>query len=87
MRTLNADEKAKLAIPADQLAFRLTDSKGEVHDAGLRKDDIIVAFDGKRKVSLRNPQLYMLLEHNSGDKMEVAFLRDGKKQTATLRVP
>jgi hypothetical protein len=87
LRTLNADEKAKLAIPADQIAFRLLDSKADVQDAGLRKDDIIIAFDGKRKIALRNPQLYMLLEHVSGEKMEVTYLRDGKEQTATMLVP
>src|SRR5262249_37932907 len=87
LRALTADEKTKLAIPLDQIAFRLMESKAEVQGAGLRKDDIIIAFDGKRKIPLRNPQLYILLEHVSGDKVEITFIRDGKEQMATIVMP
>ena len=59
----------------------------DAQKAGLRKDDVIVAFDGKHQVPYRNPAMFMYLEHQSGDKMEVTFLRDGKEQKASLAVP
>ena len=57
-------------------------------DAGFRDDDIIVGFDGDRKDHYpRMPQYYFYIEYQSGDKVEVTFLRDGKEQQTTLVVP
>lgn len=84
---LGAAERQRLGIAEGNLAYRLNDSKGEVDAAGLRKDDVIIAFDGKRKVPYRNPAYYWFIEHASRDKMEVLFLRDGKEQTATIALP
>jgi hypothetical protein len=84
---LAQDEKDRLAIERDRIAFRLTESKGEVQEAGLLKDDIVVALDGKRRLSYQNPQYYPLIDHKSGDTMEVTVLRDGKEQSKTMRIP
>jgi serine protease Do len=84
---LQPAEKTRLGIDKDHLAFRLQDSKAEAQEAGLRKDDIVVAFDGKRSIPYRNPQYYPMIDHKAGDKMEVTVLRDGKEQAFTLRVP
>ncbi len=80
-------DRKKLGIDQDAIGFRLMNSMGEAQRAGLEKDDIVIAFDGKKKVPYREPQLYMYIEHKSGDKMEVTVLRNGKEQTVTLIVP
>jgi serine protease Do len=81
-----ADRK-KLGIAEDAIAFRLNAIAGEAQKAGLEKDDIVIAFDGKREVIYQNAQLYMYLEHKSGDTMKVTVLRAGKEETVDLIVP
>jgi hypothetical protein len=95
---LKTDEKKKLEITEDGLAIRLAASKnpnlkggtlkGAFEDAGFKDEDVIIAFDGDRKDHYpRMPQYYLYIEHKSGDKVEVLFLRDGKEQKTTLVVP
>ena len=84
---LPATEKDRLGIDREQIAYRLTDSKGEVQEAGLMKNDVIVAMDGKRLIPYRVPHYYPFIDHKSGDMMEVTVLRDGKERTLSLRVP
>jgi serine protease Do len=95
-RALQPADKEKLGIAKENLAIRLKSNpnprfgslKGALEDAGFRDDDIIVAFDGIRKDYYpRGPQYYLYIEHDTGDKVEVTFLRDGKEQTVTLVVP
>ena len=62
--------------------------KGAFEAAGLRDDDILIAFDGDRKDHYpRMPHYYFYIEHDTGHKVEVTFLRDGKEAKTTLVVP
>jgi PDZ domain len=96
--SLKTADKEKLGLASDNLAIRLLahknpnikggSFKGAFEDAGFRDDDVIVAFDGDRKDHYpRMSQYYLYVEHKSGDKVEVLFLRDGKEQKTTLLVP
>jgi hypothetical protein len=87
MAPLSANEKSVLGIDPQDLAFRLNDAKGEVQQAGLAKNDVIVAFDGKQRVPYRNPIYYPLIEHKAGDTMDVTVLRDGQRMTMSVRIP
>jgi len=80
-------DRKKLGIAANAIGFRLNAVAGEAQNAGLQKDDIVVAFDGKREVIYQHAQLYMYLEHKSGDTMKVTVLRAGKEETVDLLVP
>lgn len=95
---LKPAEKEVLGIAKDNLAIKLKQHqntnikggsfKGAFQDAGFRDDDIIIAFDGDRKDHYpRIPQYYLYVEHKSGDKVEVLYLRDGKELKTTLVVP
>ncbi len=84
---LQPAEKNDLSIARERIAFRLNDSLGEAQTAGLKKGDIIVAFDGKRELPYRFPQYYSFIEHASGDMMAVTVLRAGKETTLSLRIP
>ncbi|MBY0523638.1 MAG: PDZ domain-containing protein [Gemmataceae bacterium] len=87
LKAIPAEERTKLGIKDGDLGLRLLNNVAEAQKAGLQKDDVLVAFDGKRSVIYRQAHLYMYLEHKSGDKMEVTYVRDGKEATATLIVP
>ena len=80
-------DRAKHKIEPDNLALRVIFATPQVQQAGFRKDDIVVAFDGKRKLPYQKPQLFFYLDHKSGDKVEVTLLRDNKEETVTVVVP
>jgi hypothetical protein len=91
-------EKEMLGIARDNLAIKLLahkntsvkggSLKGAFEDAGFRDNDILIAFDGDRKDHYpRMPQYYLYIEHKSGDKVEVLYLREGKELKTTLTVP
>jgi len=87
LAALTPMEKGRLEIAEDKVALRVDTVAPALRDAGLQKGDVIVAFDGERKVIYRNAKFYPLLEHVKGDKMEVIYLRDGKEQKATIVIP
>jgi hypothetical protein len=80
-------DRKKLGIAENAIGFRLNSVAGEAQKTGLQKDDIVIAFDGKREVIYRQAQLYMYLEHKSGDTMKVTVLRAGKEETVDVVVP
>jgi hypothetical protein len=95
---LKATEKEMTGIPVANLAIRLKASKnpavkggqlkGAFEAAGLREDDILIAFDGDRVDHYpRMPHYYFYIEHDSGHKVEVTYLRDGKEAKTTLVIP
>jgi hypothetical protein len=95
---LKPTDKDALGIAKENLAIKLHahknpnlkggSLKGAFEDAGFRDDDVIIAFDGERKDHYpRMPQHYLYIEHKSGDKVEVLYLRDGKELKTTLTVP
>jgi PDZ domain len=96
--SLKPAEKEGLGIAKENLAIRLLahkntsvkggSLKGAFEDAGFRDNDILIAFDGDRKDHYpRMPQYYLYIEHKSGDRVEILYLRDGKELKTTLIVP
>ena len=95
---LKPAEKEALGVATENLAIKLLSYKdpnvkggslkGAFENAGFRDNDILIAFDGDRKDHYpRMPQYYLYIEHRSGDKVEVLYLRDGKELKTTLIVP
>jgi hypothetical protein len=87
LTTLQPKEREKHGIAEGELGLRLVADSPDAQKLGLRKDDVIVALDGKRKFPYVNPALSMYLEHKSGESMEITFLRDGMERTVSLVVP
>ncbi|MBB6173283.1 putative serine protease PepD [Nocardiopsis mwathae] len=56
---------------------------GPADKAGLKAGDLIVEFDG-RKVSDSTELRLLLSQKQPGDKVEVAYERDGEKRTTTI---
>jgi hypothetical protein len=85
---LNPSQKAALGIAEDGLAFKLgyVHSPSPAHKAGLRADDVIVAIDGKRKVAYDQLRSYFPLEHKSGDRVDIVYLRGRKERKTTIQL-
>ena len=58
------------------------------HKAGVKKDDILVGFDGRSDI-LRETDLiaYSLHEKKSGDTIKVDLVRNGTAKTIELKLP
>lgn len=87
LRWVSKQTRDKNKIPEDEIAYRFNEVKGALKEAGFQENDIVVAFDGLRKVPYKRPECYIYLEHKNGDKMEVTVLRDGKEVKVTYIVP
>jgi len=88
---LYRDEKARLNIPADALAIRISfffKNQPAPLKAGLKINDILVEFDGRRD-DLTAKQLHAHLQINRryGDHVPLVVLRDGKEVKLTLELP
>jgi len=54
-----------------------------VAKAGMKKGDVITKFGGKAVTNLRDYS-NLLKQHKPGDRVNLVFVRDGKKHTATI---
>ena len=87
------DERPKLSLKPTEMALRVEHvGQYSPHDvakrAGFLKGDIIVSFDGQSNLLRETDLLVWSLERcKSGDKVEVAILRDGQRKTLTLPIP
>jgi len=88
-RAISDSEKKEYRIGAQQLGFHLTwvGPNSPAGKGGLRAGDVIVAVDDKRELPYIQLRSYFPLEHKSGDKVRVIYLRDSKEVTTTLELP
>ncbi len=79
---LSDDEKKKLGIAADDLAFKIVRlfPKGSAQPAGLKEGDIITGVDGKSDAMGEIEfQMHLRLAHRMGDQVPITFIRNGQK--------
>ncbi len=90
IQTGNA-QLAFIGIAGDNLAngrgarIREVVSGGPADDAGLRPDDVVVEFDGK-KVESMDDLVSMLIDKNVNDAVKITYERDGKRQDASVKL-
>ncbi|WP_406694104.1 Trx7/PDZ domain-containing (seleno)protein [Singulisphaera sp. Ch08] len=84
------EERQAAKIAPDRMALRVkfVGAFGEhavAKNAGIRKDDIIVGFDGL-EANMTESQLlaYAVQKKQPGDQVAVTVLRDGKRETRTI---
>jgi serine protease Do len=90
---LAEEERAKLKLPEKSTAL-LVQHVGQYapHDlanrAGVRKDDVLVGFDGRTDL-LRETDViaYALRSKQAGDRVTLSLLRDGARQSRTFTFP
>lgn len=95
-RPLNADEKTKLGLPADEFAFKVryivtwgpNKYTGQnAHKAGIRKHDVVYSVCGRRDFkSMDHFHSWFRLTRKAGSTCEVLVLRGDKRITVKLPV-
>jgi hypothetical protein len=83
---LTPDEKKALELPATRLAFRQKYPLSPLAKAaGIREGDVILGFDDKTlDTDLAGFQAFLRSKYIVGDRITVAYLRDGKRHTASM---
>jgi serine protease Do len=88
-KDLTVDEKKKLGLAADQLAFRQRDPAAQrVLDAGIRPGDIIVGLDDRKMTNMTAIQFRLFVQGNylTGDKVVIQMIREGKKMDIPMHL-
>lgn len=86
------DRKPKLGLQIQELdngkgvKVMDVDEEAPAAKAGIRKDDVITAIDGKEIISVDNIRA-KVRELKEGDSVKLTYQRDGKTQTAEIRFP
>jgi serine protease Do len=82
---LSIEEKSALGIAPDRLALKVQFLSESLRQAGLRKNDVIVSFDGSdaNETSL-GLNVRVRLNYQPGTKVPIVVLRDGQRVELTL---
>ncbi len=64
----------------------ITNPKGPGELAGLRDEDVLVQINGKDAESYQLSELRDLLRSKDGAEIDIKYLRDGKVQSATVKL-
>ncbi|MDA0834140.1 MAG: Trx7/PDZ domain-containing (seleno)protein [Planctomycetota bacterium] len=93
VKPVTAEQRQSLKLPADAMALRvehlgLYPPHNVAHLAGFQKEDVIVAFDGKDDLNRETDLLaYAVRNYRSRKVVEIALIRDGKRQLRKLTFP
>ncbi len=87
LRPVSGDRRKALGIADGDIGLRFADLNDELRKCGFEAEDVIVAFDGKRRVPYKRVECYPTLEHAPKDRMEVTVHRAGKEVTVIYVVP
>lgn len=75
----------ELKLPADvKSGLIVIEASGPAKSAGLKSEDVIVALNGKKIETTVQLRKFLYNESKIGDKIEVAYYREGKKQKTEL---
>ncbi|MEC0244554.1 trypsin-like peptidase domain-containing protein [Paenibacillus chitinolyticus] len=75
----------ELKLPADvKSGLIVIEASGPAKSAGLKSEDVIVAINGKKVETTVQLRKFLYNESKIGDKIEVAYYREGKKQKTDL---
>ncbi|MEY9094389.1 S1C family serine protease [Paenibacillus sp. RC84] len=75
----------ELTLPADvKSGLIVIEASGPAKSAGLKSEDVIVAINGKKIETTVQLRKFLYKESKIGDKIEVAYYREGKKQKTEL---
>lgn len=90
LTALTDDERASLKLPDGAMGLRVEHvgqygPHAAAKNAGFRKDDILVEFDGRSDLQSEQDLLvYAVTNRRPGQKVEVVVVRDGRRRTLTL---
>lgn len=89
VKNITAEERAKAGLADADMALRAEHvgqfgAHAAAHNAGFRKGDVIISFDGRTDLPRETDIFVYGLTHRPGERLPVIVLRDGKKLTLTL---
>jgi C-terminal processing protease CtpA/Prc len=86
---LDEEEREKLGLPAGRMAVLVTFIWGDhTRKAGIRKDDIVVKFDGlTRDLTIPQVHAHLNLNRNYGDSVPLTVRRGGQEHELMLVLP
>jgi hypothetical protein len=93
LKNVSPELRAERKLPGEGMALRIEHvgqypPHNRAQQAGFRKDDVLIAFDGRKDLARETDVLaYALNELKPGTTVPVEILRDGKKVTLKLPVP
>ncbi|WP_028591473.1 trypsin-like peptidase domain-containing protein [Paenibacillus massiliensis] len=84
---LDEQQRKELELPDHvENGVVVLESHGPAKEAGLKLNDVIVAFDGEPIDSTLALRRYLYNEKKIGDSLDVTFYRAGKEQKVTLQL-
>jgi len=86
---LSDEERKKAGVPADKMAVLVTFIWGEhTRRAGIKKDDVVVKFDGLTKdATIAQLHAHLNLNRNYGDTVPMTIRRNGRDQELVMTLP
>lgn len=86
---LSADDRQKQGVAIDAMAVRVTYIWGDhTRRAGVKVGDVVVEFDGlKRDMRINELHAHLHLNRNYGDQISLSVLRDGKRESLSMKLP
>ncbi len=87
--TISNELRRQLGLTENDLAIRITYLNAPwLKETGLRNGDYLVSIDGqKSNMTIRQLQVYLHLNRNWGDKIELVVRRDGKEVNLSIQFP
>ena len=92
LKNVSPELRAERKLPADGLALRVEHvgqyaPHNRAQQAGFRKDDVLIEFDGRTDLVRETDLLrYTLNEKKPGERVRATVLREGKKVELTLPI-
>lgn len=81
------DQVQKLKLPSSvEKGVVVLESLGPAQEAGIKLNDVIVGFDDRSIDSTLMLRKYLYGYKKIGEKMTISYYRDGKKQTAEVKL-
>ncbi len=90
---LENEQREKQKLPPEKMGFRIQHvgqfaPHDVAHKAGVKKDDILVGFDGRNDFTRETDLIAYALRHKKpGDIVKLELVRNGTPQTIALKLP
>ncbi|MDO7906199.1 trypsin-like peptidase domain-containing protein [Paenibacillus sp. JX-17] len=84
---IDEDQRKELKLPDEVKDGAIVlESQGPAKDAGLKLNDVIVAFNGEPIGTTLDLRKYLYDKAQIGEELEVTIYRDGKKETVKVKL-
>ena len=92
LETVRDEARRELSLPRNSMALRVKHAgkygpHGTAHRLGIRKGDIVTAFDSRTDLSSEQDiHAYVVTSKKPGDRLSIQLLREGQRMSFTLPI-